>query len=122
MAGAENVFSVHPNQETLFPVRTRTVVIDYSRPDGTPLTEADFDQLASIASRSMTLTAGPIYCTDPQCIEDECSTSEPCCSSTCTCPLTEHCTVKDTGDVHTDFDGTLRDVLNCTEHKTDWLK
>ncbi|WP_399559444.1 hypothetical protein [Streptomyces chartreusis] len=70
----------------------------------------------------MTAPTAPPYCPDPQCIEDECSPSDPCCTSICRCPLTENCSVRDTGDVFTDLDGTLRDVLYCTEHKTDWLK
>ncbi|MGW6588450.1 hypothetical protein [Streptomyces globisporus] len=37
-------------QLALFPVRTRpSITIDYARPDGEPLTAADFDHLARIA-------------------------------------------------------------------------
>lgn len=62
------------------------------------------------------------YCTDPQCVEDECSVASPCCTAICNCALTENCWVTDSGDVFKDLDGTIRDVLYCTEHKTDWLK
>jgi hypothetical protein len=61
------------------------------------------------------------YCLDFGCVTDECSPSEPCCIATCSCVLTQHCTAKDTGDVITDFDGTLRDILYCTEHKNEWV-
>lgn len=45
-----------PGQEALFPAATRTRVIDYSRPDGEPLTDADFDRLAALAAARTTQT------------------------------------------------------------------
>ncbi|WP_181800357.1 hypothetical protein [Streptomyces ipomoeae] len=39
-----------PGQLELFPVRTTSVTLDYARPDGQPLTDADFDQLQQLAT------------------------------------------------------------------------
>ena len=45
-----------PGQGELFPVTVqRSVFVDYARPDGQPLTDADFDRLAAM-TRSATAT------------------------------------------------------------------
>ncbi|MFF8387773.1 hypothetical protein ACF053_29605 [Streptomyces kanasensis] len=46
---------VHPGQLELFRVRRRpSTTIDYARPDGGPLADADFDHLARIARAATT--------------------------------------------------------------------
>ncbi|MFE3601351.1 hypothetical protein [Streptomyces sp. NPDC059142] len=46
---------VSPGQLELFRVRTRPhITLDYARPDGSPLTDADFDHLARIARAAIT--------------------------------------------------------------------
>ncbi|KPC91781.1 hypothetical protein ADL27_28515 [Streptomyces sp. NRRL F-6602] len=46
---------VGPGQLALFRVRSRpSITIDYARPDGGPLTDADFEHLARIARAATT--------------------------------------------------------------------
>lgn len=40
---------LHPGQLALFPAPGPRIVISYARPDGGPLTDADFDHLARLA-------------------------------------------------------------------------
>ncbi|MFF6903330.1 hypothetical protein [Streptomyces hydrogenans] len=52
-----------PRRLELFRVRVQPrVVIDYARPDGGPLTEADYDHLARLAraASSLPLSAGEV--------------------------------------------------------------
>jgi hypothetical protein len=66
-------------------------------------------------------TAAP-YCPDAQCIEDECSPDDPCCSAVCgfNCPTAE-CFVWDAGrQVYSD--GTFDDLVWCGEHKNEVIK
>ncbi|MGW2371722.1 hypothetical protein [Kitasatospora sp. NPDC001683] len=71
----------------------------------------------------MTDEATP-YCTDEQCIEDECSPQDPCCISVCSCPIAEdHCVYAGkNGEEFEDLDGVTRDVWYCPEHKTEWVR
>ncbi|MFD0405550.1 hypothetical protein [Kitasatospora sp. NPDC127116] len=63
------------------------------------------------------------YCTDEQCIEDECSPQDPCCTAVCECSRAERdCAYAGkTGDTQK-FDGVVLNVWYCPEHKKEWVE
>ena len=64
------------------------------------------------------------YCPDQQCIEDECSPTDPCCISICDCARAkEDCRwAGPNGAEFVESDGTVRDIWYCDEHRKEWVR
>lgn len=61
------------------------------------------------------------YCPAEECIEAECSPTEPCCATVCGfCPRAD-CLVEDAG-TQTYGDGTSDELVWCGEHKNEMVK